>query len=120
MTTRKLGISGSETTLPSIAIVHPVTIRKKIDRAEMSDGSGRYSFFKEYKVWEITFPPKLIKAELDDLITLRGHNQILRWQNNDESAIWYDVVITDFKYNTKDHRSPTVYWFASMSLEQAV
>lgn len=119
MAIRKLGIPGSEITLPSIAIAHPVTIRKKVERAEMSDGSGRYGFFKEYKAWEITFP-KLIKAELDDLITLRGHNQILKFQNNDESAIWYDVVITDFKYNTSDPRSPTVYWFGSMSLEQAV
>lgn len=119
MATRKLGPSGSEYTLPSIAIPLPVTVHKKVDRAEMSDGSGRYSFFKEYKAWEITFP-KLIKTELDDLVVLRGHNQILRWQNNDESATWYDVVITDFKYNTADHQSPTVYWFGSMSLEQAI
>ncbi|MBA7699818.1 hypothetical protein ES703_108521 [subsurface metagenome] len=119
MAIKRLGISGSEITLPSIAIAHPVTVRKKIERAEMSDGSGRYAFFKEYKVWEITFP-KLTKPELDDLVTLRGYNQILRWQNNDESATWYDVVITDFKYNTMDPQSPTVYWFGSMSLEQAI
>lgn len=119
MIIRKLGISGSEITLPSIAIIHPVTIHKKVERAEMSDGSGRYNFGKEYKGWEISFL-KLIKTELDNLVTLRGHNQILRWQNPDESYIWYNVVITDFKYNTADPRSPTKYWFGSMSLEEAI
>lgn len=119
MAIRKLGISGSEITLPSIAIAHPVTIHKKVERAEMSDGSGRYAFFKEYKGWEIRFP-KLTKTELDALVTLRGHDQILRWQNNDESATWYDVVITDFNYNSEDPNSPTVYYFASISLEQAI
>jgi hypothetical protein len=119
MTIRKLGPSGSEITLPSIAIALPITIRKKVDRAEMSDGSARYAFFKEYKGWELTFP-KLTKTELDDLITLRSYNQILKWQNNDESATWYDVVITDFSYNTKDPKSPTVYFYASMTLEEAV
>jgi len=119
MATRKLGPSGSETTLPSIAIAHPVTIHKKVERAEMSDGSGRYGFFEEYKGWEISFP-KLTKSELDSLVALRAENQVLRWQNNDESATWYNVVITDFDYNTADPASPTVYYFASMSLEQVI
>lgn len=118
MAIRKLGISGSEITLPSIAIPLPVTIRKKIERAEMSDGSKRWGFFKEYKVWEPTFP-KLTKSELDDLILLHSYNQSLRWQNNDESATWYIVVITDFSYNTKDPQSPTVYYYASMTIEEA-
>lgn len=120
MAIRKLGPSGSEITLPSIAVVLPVTVMKKIDQAVMSDGSIRWAFFKEHRGWEITFPPKLIKSELDDLITLRSYNQILRWQNNDESATWYDVVITEFSYNTKDPKSPTVHWFANMTLEEAV
>ncbi|MBA7465161.1 hypothetical protein ES707_00323 [subsurface metagenome] len=119
MAIRKLGLSEVlAITLPSIAIVLPVTVRKKVELAEMSDGSLMAAFFKEHRAWEITFPPKLIKSELDDLITLRSHNQVLKWQNNDESALWYDVAITDFTYNTKDYRSPTVYYFASMSLEE--
>jgi len=117
MAIRKLGISGSEITLPSIAKALPVTVRKKVELAEMSDGSLMAAFFKEHKAWEIRFP-KIIKSELDALITLRSHNQILRWQNNDESATWYNVAITDFKYNTLDSKSPTVYYFASMSLEE--
>lgn len=119
MAVRKLGLPYSEITLPSIAIALPVAIHKKVERAEMSDGSGRYNYGKEYKVWKITFP-KITKSELDDLITLRSYNQILRWQNNDESADWYDVVITDFSYDTEDPGSPTTYWFASMTLEEAV
>ncbi|MBA7496908.1 hypothetical protein ES702_07517 [subsurface metagenome] len=119
MAIRKLGPAGSEITLPSIAIALPVVISKKIERAEMSDGSARWAFFKKYRGWEISFP-NITRSELDDLIALRALNQILRWQNNDESATWYDVVITDFNYNTADPISPTVYYFASMTLEEAV
>jgi len=119
MATRKLGPLGSEYILPSIAIVLPVNINKRVERAEMSDGSGRYNFGKEYRDWAIKFP-KLTKAELDDLIYLRSLNQKLRWQNPDESYTWYDVVITEFKYNSEDPASPTVYYFAFMSLEEAI
>lgn len=116
---RKLGPSGSEFTLPSIAVALPVNVNKKIDRAEMSDGSARWAFFKKFKGWVVTFP-KLTKPELDDLIYLRSLDEILRWQNPDESYTWYDVVITEFSYDSKDPNSPTVYYFASMTLEQAV
>lgn len=119
MAIRRLGPSGSEIRLPSIAIALPTTIRKKVERAEMSDGSGRYGFFKEYKAWDLTFP-ELTKAELDDLIALRALDQIIRWQNNDESPTWHDVVITEFKYDSEDPQSPTVFWHASMSLEEAI
>jgi len=118
MATRKLGPLGSEYALPSIAIVLPVTINKKVERAEMSDGSGRYNFGKEYKAWEIRFP-KLTKTEVDDLIYLRSLSQLLRWQNPDESYAWYNVAITEFKYSSEDPASPTVYYFGSMSLEEA-
>jgi hypothetical protein len=119
MATRKLGPSGSEITLPSIAVALPISVNKKVERAEMSDGSGRWAFFKEFKGWVVTFP-KLTKAQLDDLVYLRSLNEILKWQNEDESYVWYDVVITDFSYDSKDPNSPTVYYFASMTLEQAV
>ena len=117
MAIRKLGPLGSEITLPSIAIALPVTIHKKVELAEMSDGSLMAAFFKEHKAWEIRFP-KLTKTELDDLVYLRSLNEILRWQNPDESYVWYNVAITDFKYNTLDSKSPTEYYFASMSLEE--
>lgn len=117
MTMRRLGPAGSEITLPSIAKALPVTVQKKVELAEMSDGSLMAAYFKEHKAWEIRFP-KLTKAQLDDLIYLRSLNEVLRWQNYDESESWYDVAITDFKYNTLDSKSPTVYYFASMSLEE--
>ena len=119
MAVRKLGPAGEEITLPSVAISLPVVIRKKMVRAEMSDGSTDWAFFKEYKTWGIRFP-KITKSELDDLKTLRSYNQILRWKNYDESETWYDVVITDFDYDSEDPNSPTVYFFASMSLEEVV
>lgn len=119
MADKKLGILDSEIILPSITIALPITVSKKVERAEMSDGSGRYAFFKEYKGWEITFPA-ITKTELDALILLRSHDQILRWQNNDESADWYDVVIIDFSYDSIDPISATKYYRASMTLEEAV
>jgi len=117
MAIRKLGPSGSEITLPSIAKALPVTVRKKVELAEMSDGSLMAAFFKEHKAWEITFR-KLTKGQLDDLVYLRSLNEVLRWQNPDESYVWYDVAMIDFKYNTLDSKSPTVHYFASMSLEE--
>lgn len=118
-TPRKLGPEGSEYTLPSIAIVLPVNVNKKVERAEMMDGGGRYNFGKDFRDWDISFP-KLTKTELDNLIYLRSLNQILRWQNPDESNKWYNVVITEFRYSSKDPASPTVYYFGSMLLEEAV
>lgn len=117
MAIRKLGPEGSEFTLPSIAIALPTAVRKKVELAEMSDGSLSPAFYKDHKAWEITFPG-ISKTELDDLIFLRKLNQVLRWQNQDESTTWYEVVITDFSYDSKDPSSPTVFFFASMSLEE--
>lgn len=119
MAIRRLGPEGAEIRLPSITIPIPVIIHKKVDRAEASDGSGRYNFGEEYREWELVFP-KLTKAELDDLIALRTEDQILRWQNEDESLTWYNVAIIDFKYNTNDPSSPTTFWYGSMTLEEAI
>jgi len=120
MVTRRLGPLGSEYALPSIAIVLPVTVPKKVELVEMCDGSLRPGFSgKEHREWEIRFP-ELTKTELDDLIYLRKLNEILRWQNPDESYTWYDVVISDFKYNSDDPGSPTVSFYASMSLVEIV
>lgn len=118
MATRRLGPEGAEIILPSVAISLPVTIRKNIDKAMMSSGSIRWNFKKDQKVWEITFP-NITKSELDDLKTLDSYKQILRWQNQDESETWYDVVITDFSYDSEDPDSPTADWFAHMTLEEA-
>ena len=46
MAIRKLGPTGDEITLPSVAIALPVVVHKKMVRAEMSDGSADWAFFK--------------------------------------------------------------------------
>ena len=120
MATKKLGPSGSEVTLPgTFTIALPVDMPKQVDKARMSDGSFRWAFFKEYRKWSLNWT-KLTKTQLDSLITLWALDQLLRWQNNDESATWYDVVITDFSYDVVDPISATKYYKASMSLEEAV
>ena len=121
MADKKLGPSGSEVTLPgTFTVAMPVSMPKTIERAEMSDGSFVWAFFDNlHKVWNLDWTI-LTKAQLDVLITLRGYNQILRWQNNDESATWYDVVITDFDYDSVDPISTTKYYKASMTLEETI
>ncbi|MHA1225174.1 MAG: hypothetical protein ACTSPV_00360 [Candidatus Hodarchaeales archaeon] len=105
MATVKLGLSGSEITLPAIKWLEgnkpelPTSIHKQISEAKMSDGSSRWGFYsaseKRTFIWEHGF---LTKAELDQIKTLRGYNQILRYQNNNEDATWYDVVFISFEY----------------------
>lgn len=119
MAVRRLGPAGFEITLPSVAISLPVEIRKKQVRAEMSDGSADWAFFKPYKVWRIEFP-NITKSELDDLILLRSYNQVLKYYNDDYSDAWYDVVITAFDFDSEDPDSPTTDYFASMSLEEQI
>jgi len=120
MATKKLGPTGSEVTLPgTFTITLPVDMPKQVEKVKMSDGSFRWAFFKEYRKWKLNWT-KLTKTELDTLITLWGYNQILRWQNNDESATWYEVVIIDFSYDSVDPISTTKYYKASMTLQEAM
>ena len=101
----KLGLSGSEITLPAIKWIEgnkpelPTSIHKQISEAKMSDGSSRWGFYsgseKRTFVWEHGY---LTKAQLDQIKTLYGYNQTLRYQNNNEDATWYDVIITSFEY----------------------
>ena len=117
MGTRKLGPSGEEVTLPKVRVSLPVTVDKGVDRAEMSDGSTRWGFYKKYRNWELTFP-YLTRAELTALEVLHSFNQILKWQDTDVSETWYNVVITDFSFNTEDPMA--VYFYGSMTLEEAI
>ena len=120
MAAKKLGPSGSEVTLPgTFTISMPVDIPKQLEKQVMSDGSFRWEFRKRHWKWSLRWT-KLTKTQLDSLITLHGYNQMLRWQNNDESAIWYNVVITDFSYDVIDPISATKIYKASMNLEEAI
>ena len=101
----KLGLSGSEITLPVLRWLEgnkpdlSVSVEKDISEAKMSDGSSMWGYFpnseKRIFNWEHGF---LSKAQLDQIKTLRSHNQILRYQNNNESATWYDVIMISLQY----------------------
>ena len=120
MADKKLGPTGSEVTLPgTFTISLPVDMLKQVEKVRMSDGSFRWAFFKEHRKWSLRWT-RLTKTQLDSLITLWGYNQLLHWQNNDESAIWYNVVITEFSYDSVDPISTTKYYKASMTLEEAM
>lgn len=96
----KLGISGSETTLPQInwmgsegAPDIPTDETKNIAKIEMSDGSRRYANLIGKKRWILRWD-YLSYAEIEAIGTLKDYNQILRFQNNWESADYFNVVVT--------------------------
>ncbi len=104
----------------TFTISMPTDMPKKIDKAVMSDGSFRYAFFKEGRKWKLNWV-KLTKAELDAIIARYGPiDQITTWKNLDESAVVYNVVITDFSYDVIDPISATKYYKASMNIEEAI
>ncbi len=116
----KLGISGSEVTLPTgISISLPTNIGKQMSAAVMSDGNTRYAFYAGQRTWQISWTD-LTAAQLSTLTTLRGYNQTLRFQNNFDSATWYTVVVTSFSYDAINPGESTIYYTATMQLEQAI
>ena len=115
-----LGISGSEVTLPhTISESLPTSLDKKISSAVMSDGSVRYSILQSQLIWQLKWP-RLTYAQLQTLITLWGYNQTLHYQNNDESATWYNVVITKFSYDVINPLAAAPTYTAVMALEQVI
>ena len=113
-----LGISGSELTLPhTITESLPTTLDKKVTSATMSDGSVRYSLLNSQRLWTLNWP-RLSPTDLATLQTLWGYNAVLHYQNNDESASWYNVVITKFSYDVINPFAMTPTYTASMTLEQ--
>ena len=120
MANKSLGLAGAEVVLPgTFTISMPIAMPKQIEKGVMSDGSFRWAFFKKHRKWELEWTV-LTVAQLAVLITANDHNAILRWQNLDESAVWYNVVVTDFSYDSVDPISATKYYKASMTLEEAV
>lgn len=116
----KLGISGSEVTLPTcIALSLPVDAGKAMGAATVSDGNTRYAFYARQRRWQLTWT-NLTAANLATLDTLRGYNQTLRYQNAYESTTWYTVVITAFSHDSVCPGQTTEYYTAQMTLEQAI
>ncbi len=123
MANKSLGPVGDIVVLPlHLTISLPIEIQKQIDKAKMSDGTFRWGFLKKHRAWTLNWT-YLTKANLDVLIARYNYNAILRWQNLDEAADWYDVVITDFSYDSLNPIpvAPAVeYYSASMTLEEAI
>ena len=93
----KLGPSGSEQILPSVKFIGSppsltVSSDKQVDEQTMSDGSKRWNFRLIKREWKLSWG-YLTKTQLDQLINLYALNQVLRFQNNNEDATWYDVVM---------------------------
>lgn len=95
----KLGITGSEVILPKgVRVEIPITLVKNIMKAEMSDGSYRYGFFKVARRCTLTWKP-LSLSLIQVLIDLSKLNQVLHFQNQYEDTTWYDVIIAGFSYD---------------------
>lgn len=107
-------------TLPgTFTISMPVDMPTQTEKAKMSDGSFRWAFFEGYRKWTLNWT-KATKAQLDVLIAREAVKAIQTWVNNDESAISYDVVVTDFSYDSVDPISATKLYKATMVLEEAI
>jgi len=112
-------VLGGVTLAGTFTIALSVHMPKPVEKARMSDGSFRWAFFPEYRIWSLNWT-KLTKAQLDVLIAREALNQILTWVNNDESATSYNVVITDFSYDSVDPISTTKLYKATMTLDEAI
>jgi len=89
-------------TLPKLRFIGsspswPVSSNKQVEEAVMSDGSKRFAFFKVKREWGIGLG-YLDKLQLDAMILLNSYNEVLKFINNNEDAIEYEVVITAFGY----------------------
>ena len=99
----RLGPEGSETVLPTLKALNslpdwPVSTNKQAEKATMSDGSFRWAFFGTKKVFEIAYG-FLTTAELAIFKTLNELNQVLRFKNENEEDVWYEVVISSFSHD---------------------
>lgn len=97
-----LGPEGSETLLPAVEFIESppswtVSTKKQAEKVRMSDGSYRWNFFGTKKVFGIGFG-YLSNANLAILKALNELNQILRFKNEYEEDVWYEVVISDFSH----------------------
>ncbi|GAG87818.1 unnamed protein product [marine sediment metagenome] len=98
-----LGPNGSETRLPILMFMGsppawPVSTKKQIEKARMSDRSIRVAFFGDLKIFQIAYG-FLTNDELTIFKNLNALNQILRFKNEHEEDVWYNVVITSFSHD---------------------
>lgn len=116
-------IGGPLVVLPgTFTISMPISMSKQIDKGIMSDRSFRWAIFKKHRVWELTWT-YLVAADLAILVTANDYNTVLSWVNNDESALPYNVIVTDFAYDSVDPMpvgAAVISYKATMTLEEAV
>ena len=98
-----LGPNGSETVLPKVRFIGsspdwPVSTNKQARKVQMSDGSFRWAFFGTLKIFQIAFG-YLSNADLLILKNLNERNEILRYKNEHEEDVWYNVVISSFNHD---------------------
>ena len=118
-----LGPSGSETRLPTLTFMGnppswPVSTKKVMEKATMSDGSLNVAFFRTRKVFQIAYG-FLTTAQLETFKALNELNQILRFKNEHEEDVWYNIVISSFSHDPErmDIRQLERYKI-SMTLEE--
>ena len=102
MSSMRLGVTGSEYTLPALRYVGappalPVTVEPQTEESRMSDGNRRLAFFEGKYEWPLAWG-YLTYPELQLLQRLVNIKEILHFQNNWVSATWYNVVIVSFSY----------------------
>lgn len=128
MATILLGLSGSELTLPPVRFRGgdpspadmPTTYDKNVDRQVQLDGTVRTNYLPNFlRVWPLVFD-WLTAAELATLQTLAAYTQKLHYQNNNESATWYWVDMTDFSSTliASTLRLAAVRYSATMTLKE--
>lgn len=118
-----LGPSGFERPLPSVKFIGSppdwsVSTNKQARKVQVSDGSYKWAFFGTLKVFQIGFG-YLSNAQLVELRDLNELNQILRYKNEHEEDVWYNVVISSFNHEPErvDLRGLDRYK-TSMTLEE--
>jgi hypothetical protein len=96
----------------------PVSTKKQMEKAKMSDGSINVAFFGTKKVFTIKYG-FLTDDELTIFKSLNALNQILRFKNEHEEDIWYNIFISSFSHDPErmDIRQLERYKM-SMTLEE--
>ena len=97
-----LGPEGSETLLPRLSAMGEIPLwtvstNKQIEEATMSDRSYSYAFFGTKKVFQSPLG-FVSSSELEVLKALNELNQVLRFKNEHEEDVWYNVVIISFTH----------------------
>jgi len=102
MATVKLGVSGSEETLPTLRWMGsppswPVTPHKNYMKQKwlMAVCDGVITGKRE---WQLEWG-YMSKTDLDTMISLYDETETLRFQNNNEDSTWYDVVFVSLDYD---------------------